>query len=162
MLNRRQFLQSVGVTVVGATAVVAIPGSAYSHDTVFVLDVSGSMPVDRIHKIMLEASKHNGLLITFSTEVLDVIDMQELTADTKLSISGGSDISCVSDYFVKHGIYPRNTVVFTDGYLFGLWGELPSNTTFVIVNDAFITNAIYYDNYNIVAPYGTTKHIKEI
>lgn len=153
MLNRRQFLQSMGVTVAGATAMVAIPGSAYSHDTVFVLDVSGSMPLDAVRKIILSASRQNGLLITFNTEVLDVIDMADLTADTKLSIGGGSSISCVSDYFVEHSIHPRNTVVFTDGYLFE-WGKLPSNTTFVIVDDVC--------NHDIVAPYGITKHIEEI
>lgn len=146
-INRREFLQRMGITIAGAAALVSIPGSVYSHDTVFVLDISGSMPIDRIHKIMLEASKHNGLLITFDTEIVDVIDLKDLTPTTKLRMGAGSCIKCVKKYFDKHNIYPRNTVVFTDGYLYD-WGDLPTNTNFVIVC-----------NHDIEAPYGTTTYI---
>lgn len=147
-VNRREFLQRMGVTVAGAAALVSIPGSVYSHDTVFVLDVSGGMPVDKIHKIMLEASKHNGLLVTFDMQVLEVIDLEDLTPNTTLRAGGGTCIECVDKYFDKHNIHPRNTIVFTDGYLFNSWGKLPANTKFIIV-----------DNPMAKAPYGTTVYI---
>ena len=148
IVNRREFLQRMGVTVAGAATLVSIPGSVYSHDTVCVLDVSGGMPIDEIHKIMLEASKHNGLLITFDMEVLQVMDLADLTPDTKLRTGGGTCIECVDRYFSEHNIHPRNTIVFTDGYLFNSWGNLPANTKFVITG-----------NTEIKAPYGTTVYI---
>ncbi len=142
--TRRSFLQGLGVTVAGSVVAIGMPHNAFSHDTVFILDVSGGMPLDKINKIMLEASKHNGLLITFSIDVLDVIDLADLTPDTKLSMGGGTCIKGVEQYLKEHNISARNTVVFTDGYIFDEWGnDWSPNTTFVIVN-----NNSYVDSFS--------------
>ena len=149
MLNRRQFLQNLGIAVVGGAVLTVVPGSAYSHETVFVVDVSGSMPVDQIQKIILEASKHNGLLITFDLQILDVMKLSDLTPDTQLRQGGGTNINCVDDYFSEHNLNPRNTVVFTDGGFCDGWGNLPLNTKWVITSS-------FWGEDMPVAPYGTT------
>ena len=135
-MNRRNFLKGLGVTIAGTSIAPSVLSMGYTYDTIFVVDVSASMPVAQIQKIILEASKHNGLLITFDAKVLEVIKLADLSPHTKLKIGGGTCLTCVDEYFKEHDLKPRKTVVFTDGFFFhNGWGNLPANTEFIIVGN---------------------------
>lgn len=157
MINRRKFLKTLGVTVIGGAVVASFPSMGYSHDSVFVLDVSGGMPERVFQLILKEASKENGLLITFDTQIVEVFDLKDVNQDTQLRSGGGTCIGCVDEYFSKQNLNPRKTVVFTDGYIFDGWGNLPSNTNWVIVDIGILPDED--SKSKIVAPYGTTTYL---
>ena len=153
-MNRREFLKGLGVTVAGIAITPSVL-SGYTHDTVFVLDVSGSMPVEQIQKIILEASNHNGLLITFDMDIMDVIPLNKLTASTKLRGGAGTYFKAVDDYFADHALNPRKTVVFTDGMIFDGWGQnMPQNTEFVFVTAS--------SKYSVTPPYGKVTFMESL
>lgn len=87
-------------------------------------------------------------------DILDVIDLADLTPNTQLKTGGGSCFKCVREYFNEHSLRPRKTVVFTDGFMYDdEWGGLPSNTDFVIIGE---------HGKDINPPYGTVTHVVEI
>jgi predicted metal-dependent peptidase len=50
-------------------------------------------------------------------------ELEQLTTSTKPKDGGGTDVRCVTQYMAEEGIKPQATIVLTDGYLFGGWGD---------------------------------------
>ena len=48
---------------------------------------------------------------------------------------GGTDVRCVPAYLREHNIKPQASVVFTDGFLYGGWGEWDHPVLWVIVDN---------------------------
>ena len=58
-------------------------------------------------------------------------------------------VECVPEYMAEHGIKPQATIILTDGYLGGLWGQWTCPTLWVIL-----------DNKSATAGVGKTLHVK--
>ena len=56
-------------------------------------------------------------------ESYDMHELEQLTTSTKPKDGGGTDVRCVTQYMAEEGIKPQATIVLTDGYLFGGWGD---------------------------------------
>ena len=56
-------------------------------------------------------------------ESYDMHELEQLTTSTKPKDGGGTDVRCVTQYMADEGIKPQATIVLTDGYLFGGWGD---------------------------------------
>lgn len=81
-------------------------------------------------------------------EVYDEADLPNLIASTKPKGGGGTIVECVPKYMAEHGISPQATIILTDGYLGGSWGEWTCPTLWCIL-----------DNRSARAGIGSTIHI---
>jgi predicted metal-dependent peptidase len=67
---------------------------------------------------------------------------------TKPAGGGGTMVECVPNYMRNKRITAQCAVVFTDGYIYGGWGDWPCPVLWVIV-----------DNKNARPPSGTVVHV---
>lgn len=56
-------------------------------------------------------------------ETYEMHELDDLVKSTKPEGGGGTDVRCVPAYLKKHGIKPQASVILTDGYIWGGWGE---------------------------------------
>lgn len=56
-------------------------------------------------------------------EDYDDTNMDSLVDSTKPRDGGGTSVECVPAYMTKQGIDPQAVIVFTDGYVYGGWGQ---------------------------------------
>ena len=62
-------------------------------------------------------------------------DLESIKASTKPKSGGGTDVNCVTQYMQEMGIEPTCSIVLTDGYLAGDWGQWPSPVLWAITSD---------------------------
>ena len=123
-------------------------------------DMSGSIG-KREQQIMIselvgicEAVKPDELHVSYwDTEVCGYEKYMHEELDTVASKTepvggGGTDVRCVPAYLREHNIKPQASVVFTDGYLYGGWGEWDHPVLWVIV-----------DNKSAKPDHGVTVHV---
>jgi len=123
-------------------------------------DMSGSIG-KREQQIMIselvgicEAVKPDELHVSYwDTEVCGYEKYTHEELDTVASRTepvggGGTDVRCVPAYLREHNIKPQASVVFTDGHLFGGWGEWDHPVLWVIV-----------DNKRAKPEHGVTVHV---
>ena len=82
-------------------------------------------------------------------EVYEMDELDTLPQSTKPSGGGGTMVECVPEYMAEHGIKPQATIVLTDGYLGGSWGQWTCPTLWVIL-----------DNKSTTSKVGKTLHVK--
>ena len=56
-------------------------------------------------------------------EVYEIDKLDDIPQSTKPSGGGGTEVECVPKYMAEYGIKPQATIVLTDGYLGGSWGN---------------------------------------
>ena len=76
-------------------------------------------------------------------------ELDTVAKRTKPVGGGGTDVRCVPEYLRTHNIKPQASIVFTDGYLYGGWGEWDHPVLWVIV-----------DNKEAKPDHGVVVHIK--
>ena len=72
----------------------------------------------------------------------------DVASKTKPVGGGGTDVRCVPEYLKQHKIKPQASIVFTDGHLYGGWGEWDHPVLWVIV-----------DNPNATPDHGAVLHV---
>ena len=82
-------------------------------------------------------------------EVYEIDELDVLPRSTKPSGGGGTMVECVPQYMAEHGIKPQATIILTDGYLGGSWGQWTCPTLWVIL-----------DNKSTTAKVGKTLHVE--
>tara|TARA_B100000214_G_scaffold345637_1_gene295668 strand:+ start:814 stop:2058 length:1245 start_codon:yes stop_codon:yes gene_type:complete len=82
-------------------------------------------------------------------EVYELHELDVLPRSTKPSGGGGTEVECVPQYMAEHGIKPQATIILTDGYLGGSWGQWNCPTLWVIL-----------DNKGTHSTVGKTLHVK--
>ena len=82
-------------------------------------------------------------------ESYDMHELDQLVQSTKPIGGGGTDVRCVPAYMKEQNINPQATIVLTDGYLFGGWGEWACPVLWAIL-----------DNKQAVPDTGKAVHIK--
>jgi predicted metal-dependent peptidase len=82
-------------------------------------------------------------------EVYEIDELDVLPRSTKPSGGGGTMVECVPQYMAEHGIKPQATIILTDGYLGGSWGQWNCPTLWVIL-----------DNKSTTAKVGKTLHVE--
>ena len=82
-------------------------------------------------------------------EVYEMDELDKLGQSTKPSGGGGTMVECVPQYMAEHGIKPQATIIFTDGYLGGSWGQWSCPTLWVVL-----------DNKHATATVGKTLHVE--
>jgi len=123
-------------------------------------DMSGSIGA-REQQIMIselvgicEAVKPDELHVSYwDTEVCGYEKYTNEELDTVASKTepvggGGTDVRCVPAYLREHNIKPQASIVFTDGYLYGGWGDWDHPVLWVIV-----------DNKQAKPEHGVTVHV---
>jgi len=58
-----------------------------------------------------------------AVETYKVDEMGNLAQSTKPEGGGGTDVRRVPAYLTEHNLKPQASIVLTDGYIFGGWGE---------------------------------------
>jgi len=123
-------------------------------------DMSGSIGSAEITRMLSEVKsiaetvKPEALrLLYWDTEVTaderhEQAELATLTQTTKPAGGGGTKVSCVPDYMRKEDIKAQCAVVFTDGYIYGGWGDWTCPVLWVIV-----------DNKACLPPFGTVVHV---
>ena len=84
----------------------------------FLSEIQGIMdefPAFKIHVITFDTDAYNPA--QYDSDNLDSI------CDYEVKGGGGTDFTCIFDYFKNEEIEPKRLVVFTDGYPFGSWGD---------------------------------------
>ena len=82
-------------------------------------------------------------------EKYELHELDMLPQSTKPKGGGGTEVECVTAYMAEHGIKPQATIILTDGYLGGSWGQWNCPTLWVIL-----------DNENTHSKVGKTLHVK--
>ena len=82
-------------------------------------------------------------------EVYELHQLPELVQSTKPAGGGGTDVTCVPKWLTNKNISPQATIILTDGYLFGGWGDWSCPTLWCIL-----------DNKGAVPDCGKAIHIK--
>jgi predicted metal-dependent peptidase len=75
-------------------------------------------------------------------------ELQNVASQTEPKGGGGTDVRCVPAYLREHNIKPQASIVFTDGYLYGGWGDWDHPVLWVIV-----------DNKRAKPDHGVTVHV---
>ena len=75
-------------------------------------------------------------------------ELDTMMQSTKPAGGGGTTVECVPEYMTAEGIKAQAAIVFTDGYIFGSWGQWDCPVLWVIV-----------DNKHCNPPFGTTVHV---
>ena len=76
-------------------------------------------------------------------------ELNDVATKTKPVGGGGTDVRCVPAYLREHNIKPQASIVFTDGYLYGGWGDWDHPVLWVIL-----------DNKNAKPDNGVVVHVK--
>jgi predicted metal-dependent peptidase len=82
-------------------------------------------------------------------EKYEMHELDNFVRSTKPNGGGGTMVECVPRYMAEHGIKPQATIIITDGYLFGSWGNWTCPTLWIII-----------DNEGTNSPVGKTVHVK--
>lgn len=120
------------------------------------IDTSGSITNKMVQEFLSEVNGIMGMYASFKvavccwdTSLYNYQEFDENTSEDLLSYEikggGGTDISCVFNYFEENEIEPKQLIVFTDMELYGGWGDENLCDTIWLAKDS-----------NKVAPYGTT------
>lgn len=75
-------------------------------------------------------------------------ELDTVVARTNPVGGGGTDVACVPKYLKEHGIKLEASIVLTDGYLWGEWGEWDHPVLWVII-----------DNKRANPPFGSVIHV---
>jgi len=62
-------------------------------------------------------------------------ELNDVATKTKPVGGGGTDVRCVPAYLREHNIKPQASIVFTDGYLYGGWGDWDHPVLWVILDN---------------------------
>lgn len=128
-----------------------------------VIDTSGSMSTEMLREIcseikgiMTSFQDFKLRLCSFDTQLYDyglVYTPQNIDEiDTYVPKGGGgTDLSCYWNKLKEEGRIPERVVVFTDGYLYGGWGEA----------DYAETLWVFYGGNREKAPYGQTVYYED-
>ena len=123
-------------------------------------DMSGSIGPREIQRIMSELAS---IVDSVQPEAVRVLywdtqicgaeryageEVKDMIRTTKPKGGGGTDVRCVPEYLREHKVTPQCVIVFTDGHLFGGWGDWDCPVLWVIV-----------DNRNARPPFGKTLHV---
>jgi predicted metal-dependent peptidase len=103
-------------------------------DIALMIDASGSMSESMIKDILTEVAgimesfpAYRIHVATFDTQVYNPqqYDSENLESITDYEVmgGGGTDFTCMFDYFKKEEIEPKRLVVFTDGECYDSWGD---------------------------------------
>lgn len=122
------------------------------------LDMSGSIGAQEIKEFFSEVKgiveQHASYEIGVCCWDTRVYNYQSFTEDDGDKImeyepqgGGGTDLSCVFEYFKENDIEPKQLVVFTDGEIYN-WGDPDYCDTLFIIKNNY--------NKNIEAPFGET------
>lgn len=129
-----------------------------------VIDTSGSMSQEMLREI---CSEIKGIMTSFQDFKLRLCSFDTMLYDygktfTPQNIDdidsyvpkggGGTDLSCYWDKLKEEGRIPERVVVFTDGYLYGGWGQ----------PDYAETLWVFYGGNKEKAPYGTTVYYEDM
>ena len=68
-------------------------------------------------------------------EDYDEHNMDTLVDSTKPEDGGGTQVECVPEYMREHGIDAQATIVFTDGYIYGGWGQWDVPVLWTVFNN---------------------------
>ena len=68
-------------------------------------------------------------------EDYDEHNMDTLVDSTKPEDGGGTQVECVPEYMREHGIDAQATIVFTDGYIYGGWGDWDCPVLWTVFNN---------------------------
>ena len=68
-------------------------------------------------------------------EDYDEHNMDTLVDSTKPKDGGGTQVECVPEYMREHGIDAQATIVFTDGYIYGGWGQWDVPVLWTVFNN---------------------------
>ena len=66
-------------------------------------------------------------------------EIADVASRTKPVGGGGTDVTCVPEYLKEHKIEPQASIVFTDGHLYGGWGQWDHPVLWVIVDNEHAT-----------------------
>ncbi len=128
-----------------------------------VIDTSGSMSAEMLREI---CSEIKGIMTSFQDFKLRLCSFDTMLYDygktfTPQNIDeidtyvpkggGGTDLSCYWNKLKDEGRVPERVVVFTDGYLYGGWGQ----------PDFADTLWVFYGGNREKAPYGTTVYYED-
>ncbi len=124
--NRRLMSQGIympsGVSEKVNELVLAIDtsGSVGQHElTVMLTEVKGVCDTVKPDKVRLLYWGSD----VVRDEVYGTHELDQLIHSTKPRGGGGTDVTCVTEYMKEKNINPQATIVLTDGYLFGGWGD---------------------------------------
>ena len=68
-------------------------------------------------------------------EDYDEHNMDTLVDSTKPEDGGGTQVECVPEYMREHGIDAQAVIVFTDGYIYGGWGQWDVPVLWTVFNN---------------------------
>ena len=123
-------------------------------------DMSGSIGQPEITRMLSEVK---GIADTVHPEAVRILywdtkvcadekyeahEIDTIIDSTKPAGGGGTTVECVPDYMREHKIEGQCAIVFTDGYIFGSWGQWDCPVLWVIV-----------DNKQCNPPCGTAVHV---
>lgn len=128
-----------------------------------VIDTSGSMSEQMLREI---CSEIKGIMTSFQDFKLRLCSFDTQLYDYGMVFTpqniddidtyhpkggGGTDLSCYWDKLIEEGRIPERVVVFTDGYLYGGWGQ----------PDYAETLWVFYGGNKEKAPYGQTVYYED-
>jgi predicted metal-dependent peptidase len=70
-----------------------------------------------------------------SEEIYEGEEIDSIRTSTKPKGGGGTDVRCVTNYYKEHDIRPTASIVFTDGYLGGVWGDWDTPLLWCLLNN---------------------------
>lgn len=123
-------------------------------------DMSGSIGQPEITRMLSEVK---GIADTVHPEAVRILywdtkvcadekyeahEIDTIIDSTKPAGGGGTTVECVPDYMREHKIEGQCAIVFTDGYIFGSWGQWDCPVLWVVV-----------DNKSCNPPFGTAVHV---
>jgi len=123
-------------------------------------DMSGSIGQPEITRMLSEVKAISETvhpeavrLLYWDTEVCadekyEAHEIDTIIESTKPAGGGGTIVECVPEYMRQHKIEGQCAIVFTDGYIFGSWGDWNCPVLWVIV-----------DNKQCNPPCGTAVHV---
>ena len=69
-------------------------------------------------------------------EIYETQEVDKLIQSTKPEGGGGTTIECVPEHLAEHNVSPQATIILTDGYLGGSWGQWTCPTLWCIIDNA--------------------------
>lgn len=125
------------------------------------IDTSGSIGSREINMMLTEVVSvcdmvtPDKIRITYwdtsvlAVETYEMHELDTIMAQTQPEGGGGTDVRCVPVYLKENGIRPQASIVLTDGYLWGGWGDWDHDVLWCVL-----------DNENAKPDVGKVVHIK--